>query len=81
MIREKIVWLEFGVIGNDASSNEIIHGGMFHVDRSTGELVLPIQVDHALWGLDGAVRKQLRSVNDAEAVRALSRRITSRFPV
>jgi hypothetical protein len=34
------------IIGGDASSNEVINGGMFFVDRSTGELVLPIQADH-----------------------------------
>ena len=34
------------IIGCDASSNEVINGGMFFVDRSTGELVLPIQADH-----------------------------------
>ncbi len=34
------------IIGCDTSSNEVINGGMFHVDRSTGELVLPIQADH-----------------------------------
>jgi hypothetical protein len=37
--------------------------------------LLPSDV-HALCGLDGAVREQLRSVDDAEAVRALSRRIS-----
>ena len=34
------------IIGSDASSNEVINGGMFFADRSTGELVLPIQADH-----------------------------------
>jgi hypothetical protein len=34
------------IIGCDASSDEVINGGMFFVDRSTGELVLPIQADH-----------------------------------
>jgi hypothetical protein len=34
------------IIGCEASSNEIINGGLFHVDRSTGELILPIQADH-----------------------------------
>jgi hypothetical protein len=34
------------IIGGDASSNEVINGGVFFVDRSKGELVLPIQADH-----------------------------------
>jgi anti-sigma-K factor RskA len=34
------------IIGGDASSNEFINGGMFYVDRSTGELTVPIQADH-----------------------------------
>jgi anti-sigma-K factor RskA len=34
------------IIGCEASSNEIVNGGLFHVDRSTGELILPIQADH-----------------------------------
>jgi len=34
------------IIGSDASSNEVVNGGMFYVDRNTSELILPIQVDH-----------------------------------
>jgi anti-sigma-K factor RskA len=34
------------IIECDASGDEVINGGMFFVDRSTGELVLPIQADH-----------------------------------
>ncbi|TVS20546.1 MAG: hypothetical protein EA424_03430 [Planctomycetaceae bacterium] len=34
------------IIGCDAAGSEVINGGMFHVDRSTGELILPIQADH-----------------------------------
>jgi hypothetical protein len=34
------------IIGGEASSNEVINGGVFYVDRNTGELVLPIQADH-----------------------------------
>jgi hypothetical protein len=34
------------IIGDDASYNEVINGGVFFVDRSSGELILPIQVDH-----------------------------------
>ncbi len=34
------------IIGGDASNNEVINGGVFFVDRSTGELILPIQADH-----------------------------------
>ena len=34
------------IIGGDTSGNEVINGGVFFVDRSTGELVLPIQADH-----------------------------------
>ena len=34
------------IIGGDASGNEVINGGVFFVDRSSGELVLPIQADH-----------------------------------
>jgi anti-sigma-K factor RskA len=34
------------IIGGEASSNEVINGGVFFVNRSTGELVLPIQADH-----------------------------------
>ena len=34
------------IIGGDASNNEVINGGVFFVDRSKGELVLPIQADH-----------------------------------
>jgi hypothetical protein len=34
------------IIGSEATSNEIVNGGLFHVDRSTGELILPIQADH-----------------------------------
>jgi anti-sigma-K factor RskA len=34
------------IIGGDASNNEMINGGVFFVDRSTGELILPIQADH-----------------------------------
>ena len=34
------------IIGCDASSNEIINGGLFPVGRSTGELILPIQAAH-----------------------------------
>ncbi|MCU0874478.1 MAG: anti-sigma factor, partial [Pirellulaceae bacterium] len=33
------------IIGGDASSNEVINGGVFFVDRSKGELILPIQAD------------------------------------
>lgn len=31
------------IVGSDVSGNEIINGGIFPVDRSTGELILPIQ--------------------------------------
>jgi anti-sigma-K factor RskA len=34
------------IIEGDASSDEVINGGVFFVDRSKGELVLPIQADH-----------------------------------
>ena len=34
------------IIGGDASSNELINGGMFFVDRNTGELTVPIHADH-----------------------------------
>lgn len=34
------------IIGDDASGNEVINGGVFFVDRSSGEQVLPIQADH-----------------------------------
>ena len=33
------------IVGSDASGNEIINGGMFHLDRMNGELILPIQAD------------------------------------
>jgi hypothetical protein len=33
------------IVGSDVSGNEIINGGIFPVDRTTGELILPIQVD------------------------------------
>ncbi len=33
------------IVGSDVSGNEIINGGIFPVDRSTGELILPIQAD------------------------------------
>ncbi len=31
------------IVGSDVSGNELINGGVFPVDRSTGELILPIQ--------------------------------------
>ncbi len=34
------------IIGGEASSDEFINGGMFFVDRNTGELVVPIHADH-----------------------------------
>lgn len=34
------------IIEGDASSNEFINGGTFFVNRSTGELTVPIQADH-----------------------------------
>ncbi len=33
------------IVGSDVSGNEIISGGIFPADRSTGELILPIQAD------------------------------------
>ena len=33
------------IVGSDVSGNEFINGGIFPVDRSTGELILPIQAD------------------------------------
>jgi anti-sigma-K factor RskA len=33
------------IVGSDVSGNEIINGGIFPADRSTGELILPIQAD------------------------------------
>ncbi len=33
------------IVGSDVSGNELINGGIFPVDRSTGELILPIQAD------------------------------------
>jgi len=33
------------IVGSDVSGNEIINGGIFPVDRHTGELILPIQAD------------------------------------
>ncbi|QDU92405.1 anti-sigma factor [Lignipirellula cremea] len=33
------------IVGSDVSGNEIINGGIFPVDRNTGELILPIQAD------------------------------------
>lgn len=33
------------IVSNDVSGNEFINGGVFPVDRSTGELILPIQAD------------------------------------
>ncbi len=34
------------IIGGDPSSNEFINGGMFFVNRNTGELTVPIAADH-----------------------------------
>jgi anti-sigma-K factor RskA len=39
--RQYQVW----IVGSDMSGNEIINGGIFAVDRTTGELILPIQAD------------------------------------
>jgi hypothetical protein len=33
------------IVGSDVSGNEIINGGIFPVDRNSGELILPIQAD------------------------------------
>jgi len=33
------------IVGSDVSGNKIINGGIFPVDRNTGELILPIQAD------------------------------------
>jgi len=33
------------IVSSDVSGNEIINGGIFPADRSTGELILPIQAD------------------------------------
>lgn len=33
------------IVGSDVSGNELINGGIFPVNRSTGELILPIQAD------------------------------------
>src|SRR5690606_31290456 len=33
------------IVSSDVSGNEFINGGIFSVDRSTGELILPIQAD------------------------------------
>lgn len=33
------------IVGSDVSGNEIIDGGIFVVDRSAGDLILPIQAD------------------------------------
>lgn len=33
------------IVGSDVSGNELINGGVFPVDQSTGELILPIQAD------------------------------------
>ncbi|TVS20545.1 MAG: hypothetical protein EA424_03425, partial [Planctomycetaceae bacterium] len=58
----------------------------FYIRRATqhrfsllllGAVLLGMPTDvHALCGLDGAVREQLHHVDDAEALRALSRRIS-----
>lgn len=38
--RQYQIW----IVGSDVSGNEIINGGIFAVDQSKGELILPIQV-------------------------------------
>lgn len=37
------------IVGSDVSGNEIINGGIFPVDRSTGELILPIQASQFVY--------------------------------
>jgi anti-sigma-K factor RskA len=39
--RQYQVW----IVGSDVSGNEIINGGVFAVNRTTGELILPIEAD------------------------------------
>lgn len=36
---------QFWIVGSDVSGNEIINGGIFPVDQSTGELIFPILAD------------------------------------
>ena len=52
--------------------------GLWHFFSASACSLLPSDV-HAICGLDGAVREQLRSVDDPEAVRALSRKIRLQY--